>query len=50
MMQTKPILHSTTHRTPVGELTLVASDHGLHAILWPIRSPLVPREVPMVLV
>jgi len=39
MMQTKPILHSTTHRTPVGELTLVASDHGLRAILWPKLSP-----------
>ena len=39
MMQTKPILHSTTHRTPVGELTLVASDHGLRAVLWPKLSP-----------
>jgi len=39
MMQTQPILHSTTHRTPVGELTLVASDHGLRAILWPRLSP-----------
>jgi methylated-DNA-[protein]-cysteine S-methyltransferase len=39
MMQTKPILHSTTHRTPVGELTLVASDQGLRAILWPKLSP-----------
>ena len=39
MMQTKPTLHSTTHRTPVGELTLVASDRGLRAILWPKQSP-----------
>jgi len=38
-MQTQPILHSTTHRTPVGELTLVASDQGLRAILWPKLSP-----------
>jgi methylated-DNA-[protein]-cysteine S-methyltransferase len=38
MMQTKALLHSTTHRTPVGELTLVASDHGLRAILWPKLS------------
>ena len=40
MMQTKPTLHSTTHRTPVGDLTLIASDHGLRAILWPNVSPL----------
>lgn len=39
MMQTQPILHSTTHRTPVGELTLVASHQGLRAILWPKLSP-----------
>jgi methylated-DNA-[protein]-cysteine S-methyltransferase len=39
MMHTQPILHSTTHRTPVGELTLVASDQGLRAILWPKLSP-----------
>jgi methylated-DNA-[protein]-cysteine S-methyltransferase len=38
MMQNKPMLHSTTHPTPVGELTLVASDQGLRAILWPTRS------------
>ena len=38
-MQTKPHLSSTTHRTPVGELTLIASDHGLRAILWPRLSP-----------
>ena len=37
-MQTKPTLHSTTHATPVGELTLVASDQGLRAILWPKLS------------
>ena len=39
MMQTKPMLYSTTHETPVGELTLVASDAGLRAILWPRLSP-----------
>jgi methylated-DNA-[protein]-cysteine S-methyltransferase len=33
-MNTSP-LSSTTHPTPVGELTLIASDRGLHAILWP---------------
>jgi len=38
MMQTKPMLYSTTHVTPVGTLTLVASDRGLHAVLWPKRS------------
>ena len=32
-MQTKPMLHSTTHATPVGELTLVASDSGLRAVV-----------------
>jgi methylated-DNA-[protein]-cysteine S-methyltransferase len=39
MMQTKLILHSTTHPTPVGTLTLVASDRGLRAVLWPKLSP-----------
>jgi methylated-DNA-[protein]-cysteine S-methyltransferase len=39
MMTTKPILHSTTHATPVGMLTLVASDRGLRAVLWPKLSP-----------
>ena len=38
-MTLKPVLHSTTHPTPVGELTLIASDRGLHAILWPKLSP-----------
>lgn len=38
MMQRKPLLHTTTHPTPVGELTLVASDQGLRAVLWPKRS------------
>ena len=28
-------LHSTTHDTPVGPLTLVASDRGLRAVIWP---------------
>jgi methylated-DNA-[protein]-cysteine S-methyltransferase len=39
MMQTTPMLHSTTHATPVGVLTLVASDRGLRALLWPKLSP-----------
>ncbi len=37
-MQTKPMLHYTTHPTPVGELTLVASDRGLRAVVWPTSS------------
>jgi len=37
-MQNKPMLHSTTHPTPVGELTLVASDQGLRAVVWPTSS------------
>ena len=37
-MQTKPVLHSTTHPTPVGTLTLVASDRGLRAVVWPKSS------------
>lgn len=37
-MATTSPLHSTTHSTPVGELTLIASDHGLRAILWPKES------------
>jgi methylated-DNA-[protein]-cysteine S-methyltransferase len=31
-------LYRTTHSTPVGELTLIASDHGLRAIHWPKES------------
>jgi methylated-DNA-[protein]-cysteine S-methyltransferase len=31
-------LYRTTHSTPVGDLTLIASDHGLRAILWPKES------------
>ena len=52
MMQTRPSLHSTTHPTPVGFLTLVASDQGLRAILWPKLSPAragihpIPRRTP----
>lgn len=38
-MRTQTLLHSTTHKTPVGELTLLASDQGLRAVLWPKRSP-----------
>lgn len=37
-MPTKPHLYSTIHTTPVGDLTLVASDDGLRAILWPKES------------
>jgi len=37
-MQNKAMLHSTTHATPVGELTLVASDHGLRAVVGPTSS------------
>jgi methylated-DNA-[protein]-cysteine S-methyltransferase len=39
MRQTKATRYHTTHATPVGELTLVASDQGLRAILWPRLSP-----------
>ena len=52
MMQAKPLLHSTTHPTPVGALTLIASDQGLRAILWPKLSPAragihpIPRRTP----
>lgn len=35
MITTKTGLHSATHDTPVGTLTLVASDRGLRAVLWP---------------
>ena len=37
-MKNKPMLHYTTHPTPVGELTLVASEHGLRAVVWPKSS------------
>jgi len=37
-MPTKPHLYSTTHQTPVGDLTVIASDQGLRAILWPKES------------
>src|SRR5256712_11769239 len=38
-MQTKLMLYTTTKPPPVGELTLVASNTGLRAILWPKLSP-----------
>ena len=38
-MPATPPLYRTTHRTPVGELTLIASDRGLRAILWPKERP-----------
>lgn len=34
-MPSNASLYSATHRTPVGKLTLIASDRGLRAILWP---------------
>lgn len=34
-MEGKPHLYSTKHKTPVGQLTLIASDRGLRAILFP---------------
>jgi methylated-DNA-[protein]-cysteine S-methyltransferase len=37
-MQKNSPLYSTTHATPVGALTLIASDQGLRAILWPGES------------
>lgn len=37
-MDAKPPLYSATHATPVGKLTLIASDRGLRAILWPKES------------
>lgn len=33
------VLYSTVHRTPVGALTLIASDRGLRAILWEKETP-----------
>lgn len=38
MILSKHDLHTTTHGTPVGELTLVASDRGLRAVIWPRDS------------
>jgi len=37
-MPTTSRLYSTTHPSPVGDLTLIASDQGLRAILWPKES------------
>ncbi len=34
-----PLLSTTTHRTPIGTLTLIASDRGLRAILWAKETP-----------
>ena len=31
----QPQLYQTTHRTPVGVLTLIASNRGLYGIVWP---------------
>lgn len=42
MIMTKDDLYGTTHETPVGELTLVASDRGLRAVIWPGASGRVP--------
>ena len=46
MIRTKAMLHSTTHVTPVGLLTLVASDRGLRAVLWPGVTPQQARLSP----
>ena len=46
MIRTKPMLHSTTHVTPVGVLTLIASDRGLRAVLWPGVTPQQARISP----
>ena len=44
-------LHSTNHPSPVGPLTIVASDDGLRAILWPddasARVPSADDPVPV---
>lgn len=45
-MQTNTSLYSTRHKTPVGELTLVASDRGLRAIMWP-DSPVGRSSIPV---
>jgi methylated-DNA-[protein]-cysteine S-methyltransferase len=37
-MPTTSPMYRTTHSTPVGDLTLIASDHGLRTILWPKES------------
>src|SRR5688572_248075 len=39
MKATKPTYYSKTMPSPVGELTLVASDKGLAAILWENDPP-----------
>lgn len=41
-------LFSTTFDSPVGQLTLVASDTGLVAVLWPDDDPLRVRLGPLV--
>ena len=46
MIRTKAMLHSTTHVTPVGLLTLVASERGLRAVLWPGVTPQQARLSP----
>jgi methylated-DNA-[protein]-cysteine S-methyltransferase len=46
MIRTKPMLHSITHVTPVGVLTLIASDRGLRAVLWPGVTPQQARISP----
>ncbi|MSZ36781.1 MAG: cysteine methyltransferase, partial [Actinobacteria bacterium] len=38
-------LRSTSYKSPVGRLTLVASDIGLRAVLWPEDDPLRVRGV-----
>lgn len=36
-MSTRTILTSSTMESPVGTLTIVASDTGLRAVLWPVE-------------
>jgi len=43
-MAVDSLLFSTTMPSPVGELTIVASDRGVVAILWPDDDP---RRVPL---
>ena len=38
-------LRSMSYKSPVGRLTLVASDVGLRAVLWPDDDPLRVRGV-----
>ena len=41
---TATTLASTTMSSPVGELTIIASDAGIRAVLWPTDNP---KRVPL---